>query len=268
MDQAKPLSLLYILFITAFCSCKKVIHVDLNSSSPRYVVEGNVTNQAGPYLVSITQSVNFDQLNVAPAVSGAIVLVTDNNTGQVDSLAETTPGNYYTHSITGTPGHTYKLYISVANNVFTASSTMPQPVLLDSLYPLQSSFGNNYSIVPVYTNNSNNGSYYHFSESRNDTQTSAIFIRKGSTEVSGVISQSLNGGGGGGGSSNSSLTDGDVVTIDMQCIDSAVYQYYSTLQQTNNQNSATPANPISNISGGALGYFSAHTSSERTAVVP
>ena len=253
-----------VLLLASFCSCQKVINVNLNSSSPRYVIEGNVTNLPGPYLLTITKSVNFNQLNIAPTVSGATVVITDNNTGLADTLTETSPGSYNTHTLVGTPGRKYLMYVNAGGNIFTASSTMPQLVSLDSLYTQESAFrGNSYSVVPVYTNNTNANSYYYFAEYRNDTETAAVFTRKGSSEVSGVISQSLGGGGDG-----SSLTDGDVVLIDMQCVDSGVYEYYTTLQQTNNQNSATPANPASNIAGGALGYFAAHTSSQRTVVVP
>jgi hypothetical protein len=58
----------------------------------------------------------------------------------------------------------------------------------------------------------------------------------------------------------------DSVTIEMHCIDKPVYDYYYSLG--NRDNSATPANPVSNIVGGALGYFSAHTVRKTTAVVP
>jgi hypothetical protein len=49
----------------------------------------------------------------------------------------------------------------------------------------------------------------------------------------------------------------------MYCIDKNVYNYFFSLLQVTGNNggfqSASPDNPITNISGGALGYFSAHT---------
>jgi hypothetical protein len=53
----------------------------------------------------------------------------------------------------------------------------------------------------------------------------------------------------------------------MESVDSGVYTYLRTLQQTINQNSATPANPLSNITGGALGYFSAYSYSSQTVII-
>lgn len=51
----------------------------------------------------------------------------------------------------------------------------------------------------------------------------------------------------------------------LQAIDKSVYDYFSSLNKLSAggiNSSATPANPVSNVSGGALGYFSAH--GERT----
>lgn len=51
---------------------------------------------------------------------------------------------------------------------------------------------------------------------------------------------------------------GDIITVEMQTIGKDVYDYFFSLDQTLSQSVATPANPVSNISGDALGYFSAH----------
>lgn len=50
----------------------------------------------------------------------------------------------------------------------------------------------------------------------------------------------------------------------MQCIDEAIYDYLLGLSENMNQPSATPTNPVSNISNNALGYFKAQTSSKKT----
>ncbi len=251
-----------ILLLAAFSACKKVISVNLNSTNPRYVVQGNVTNQPGPYLVNITKSINFDQDNVFPAVSGAIVVITDVTANQVDTLTETTPGNYNTHIITGTPGHTYHLYVNAANNIFTASSKMPMLVTLDSLYTQPSPFGGKHpQLVPVYTDPALVGvnyHYYHFMEYKNDTESSSVIVRNDALINGRVVNQPIGSDG---------IIPGDSIAVYLECIDSGIYVYYSTLNQTNNQNSATPTNPLTNLTGGALGYFSAHTSSMKSLIV-
>ncbi len=66
------------------------------------------------------------------------------------------------------------------------------------------------------------------------------------------------------------LKAGDVLTLQMNCTDKAVYNYFNTLQQAADANgfqSSTPSNPVSNISNNALGYFSANTVNYKTTVV-
>ena len=47
----------------------------------------------------------------------------------------------------------------------------------------------------------------------------------------------------------------------MYCIDMAAYNFWYSLTQgaLGQSQSASPGNPISNITGGAIGYFSAQT---------
>src|SRR5262249_44887474 len=57
------------------------------------------------------------------------------------------------------------------------------------------------------------------------------------------------------------IKSGDSVRIDMICNDAAVYKFWYSLNNgaTGTGESASPSNPVSNITGGALGYFSAQT---------
>jgi hypothetical protein len=62
---------------------------------------------------------------------------------------------------------------------------------------------------------------------------------------------------------------GDKLTAIMHCVDPAVYTYLFSLFGANgSDNGAAPSNPLSNISGGALGFFSAHTVQEKTLIIP
>jgi glutaminase len=54
----------------------------------------------------------------------------------------------------------------------------------------------------------------------------------------------------------------------MWCIDRDVHTYFNSLNQLQNNQAGTPTNPISNIKGGALGYFSAHSLRSRKVVIP
>lgn len=64
------------------------------------------------------------------------------------------------------------------------------------------------------------------------------------------------------------LETGDLVEVTMQCIAPEVYRYFFALAQNIGDETSAPADPPTNISGGALGYFSAHPSGMKSMVVP
>jgi hypothetical protein len=67
------------------------------------------------------------------------------------------------------------------------------------------------------------------------------------------------------------LKSGDLISIKMQCIDEAVGLFYTSLALMGDSGpggGTTPNNPPGNISGGALGVFSACTVETRRVVTP
>ena len=63
------------------------------------------------------------------------------------------------------------------------------------------------------------------------------------------------------------IKKGDTVTVEMRCIDKNIFNYMYALADLSSSQT-TPSNPVSNISNGALGYFSAHTSRQKKIVMP
>jgi hypothetical protein len=255
-----------LLIAISLISCKKVITVDLNNASPQLVIKGEVTNAAGPYQISINTTVNFSATNTFPPVSGAQVTIND-NTGINDSLTETSPGVYATHSYwQGQPGNTYSLNVTVSGKNYTATSTMPQQVNLDSVGFQKVTNGRTPAIeaVAYFQDPPGVTNYYQFSEVINDTLLNKIFIFQDRLSDGKYISQPFD-------TDSLHLLPGNQLSFSMYSIDKNVYQYFSELRQLLNANpfnEATPANPGSNISGGALGYFSAHTIQTRHLTVP
>ena len=259
----------YLLIITSafsllsFASCTKVIDVDLNSSNPQYVIEGNVMSGEGIQTVDITQSVNFSDESKYPAVTNATVIISD-GTDNVDTLIQESPGHYQTAKIRGIPGHTYTMQVFVDGQEFLSSSTMPQLVTFDSLsLANESNFGTEIK-APVATFQDPLGmrNFYHFIVYKNDIRLKTIYLDNDLVNDGILVSTSLR-------ESDTTYSSGDRLRIEMQCISQTMFDYYYSLQQTIGQSSATPANPISNISGkNVLGYFSAHTVQERELIVP
>jgi hypothetical protein len=252
--------ILFILF-----GCKKVIDVNLHNAATQIVITGQIDNRPGPYEVSISKTVDFSSENVFPPVSGAVVKITAN--GITDSLTETSPGIYSTHFLRGRPGVTYSLFVSAEGKEYTATSTMPQPVQLDSI-DFRSGRKDALYAVANFQDPEGIPNYYQFIEYadgntfRNGRGNSVFDDRLSDGRY---INRLLY-------DDSSDIKTGVILTVQMNCIDKEVYSYLSELLQISGGgggfSSPTPANPTSNITGGALGYFSAHTVSTRSVVIP
>lgn len=244
----------FIFFIITFIiisSCKKVINVDLNNAAPQIVIEGSVTNSSAAQVL-ISKSVKFSDSNTFPTVSGAVVTIADNLNNSYP-LAETQPGVYTNSSLTGVPGRTYHLTVNTGGTVYTATSTMPAQVFMDTVLTDEIIFGNKTIkiVQPQYTDPASVANYYWFVETIKQTVNKKIFVWDDNLTNGGISTRPLI-------EADSTINTGDTVQVEMRCIDKNIYHYVRGLEDLQN-NASTPANPDTNISGGALGYFSAHT---------
>jgi hypothetical protein len=261
------LRFIFLLSVLSSLSCKKVITLNLHNAATQVVITGEITDSAGPYQVVISSTVNFSANNTFPPVSGAVVIITDNN-GLLDSLSETTPGIYTTHNNwTGQPGNSYTLKVTSSGKTYTAVSTMPYPVPLDSIGFTVFSTGNNGNVInaiPYFQDPPGMPNYYQFTETINAVPlTDEIFVFSDRLSEGKYISQPLF-------DDSVHLHLGDLLSLSMYSIDKNVYQYFYELQQllqANPFNEATPSNPDTNLTGGALGYFSAHTIETKQKIV-
>jgi hypothetical protein len=260
--------LFFLLF--AMNSCKKVVKLNLNNAAPKYVVEGTITDSIGTAQVLISQTKDFYADNSFVGITGAIVTIT-NDSGIVTTLTAIDSGIYTSPLLIGQQNHTYTLNVVVAGQMFTATSIMPTKVPFDSLFVTSdASFGSPKNVANVqYRDPVGKGNSYRFIEYVNGTQQQAIFIENDDlTDGNKVISQ-LNIFGSDS-IANKKIHTGDVVKVDMECIDKNVYEYWYSLDQgsTGSSQSAAPGNPVSNMQGGALGYFSANTLQTKSVVAP
>jgi hypothetical protein len=173
---------------------------------------------------------------------------------------------YTTTTITGIPKHTYLLSVSAEGKQYTASSTMPGTVALDSVtFAENTDFNNKKEINAVvnFRDPSAAGNYYQFTERLNGKLVPNIFVFEDRLSNGRYIEQPLF-------NDSAYLKKGDTLSLSMFCVDKNMYNYFFTLLNVtgnNNFQSATPANPITNISNGALGYFSAHTVNKTKLIV-
>lgn len=262
----KSYALITFMLVFLLYSCQKVVNVNLNSVSPQIVIQGEVTDSSGPYTVTINQTVDFYANNVFPAISGAIVKISD-NWGVTDSLTETSPGVYSTHFFQGIPGNTYTLSVQAQNKNYTAESAMPFPVPLDSV-TLESTNGfGEQRIYPVVNFQDPPGvkNFYQFMEYINGVLFNKnIYVFNDRLSDGKYISLGLR-------TDSSYIKIGDQVKINMYSIDENTFNYFYQLGESSGtgafSGTTSPANPASNITGGALGYFSAHTTQSKTIIV-
>lgn len=236
-----------------------MINVDLAGSETKYVIVGTVTGQVAGAEVSVSQTKNFSDNNDFPGVTGALVTIESN--GMVDTLYSAGNGIYRSDAITGAPGTTYNLTVNIGGTIFHAVSTMPQQVPFDSLYTSVGAFSNNSFATVVYRDPIGVSNYYKWVQYVNGKKEKSIFVSDDEFTDGQRVQSKLN--------YNNDTDDktrdihsGDSVRIEQYCIDGAVYKYWYSLNNgaTGTSQSASPANPVTNITGGTvMGYFSAQT---------
>jgi hypothetical protein len=259
---------LFFVLLTFLYSCTKVIDIDVRESESRYVIEAVVTDEPGVCTVRISRSKNFQESNDFSRESGATVMVTDN--GQEFLLSETSPGEYTTTFIQGTPGHVYTLAVHLDGHAFTATSTMPSRVVMDSLYVSPGPFGQFKFATITYTDPRTINNGYRFIQYVNGVKEPAIFWEDDDLTDGQTITRQLDV------SADEkedprNIKSGDEVTVEMQTVDENILGFWYSMRAEGGAGdgiTAAPSNPLSNIQGGALGYFSAHTVDRKTVVSP
>lgn len=271
--SVRRLTLFASLLLSAvyLTSCEKVIQVDLNDAEKKYVIEAVITDQPGSCKVILTQTKNFDENNTFAGVSGAQVTIADNN-GTPQTLVETSPGVYEDPTFTAVSSHTYRLAVNVDGKAFSATSVMPGLVNFDSLYITERTFfdeKNKYATVK-YNDPAGVQNAYRFIQYVNGVKEKTIFVRDDDSNDGLTIERTLLFFSDDDDEDEKKLKSGDNVRVEMLCISYPVYKYWYSLAQsaTGENQSATPGNPVTNIQGGALGYFSAHTLQSKTIEVP
>jgi hypothetical protein len=251
-----------ILALCALESCEKVIEINLNDADQKLVVEGNIDDEGGPYEIKISKTVSFSASNTFPGVSGAQIVISDDD-GNSETLVETTSGIYPINTLIGIPGKTYNVSISVNGFSFQTSCKMPVSTAIDSLRVEDGFFGAFRYLTIIFQDDPNTENYYRLIKVINGERKKSINLISDALNNGGLFEAPLFFFG------EDSLSSGDVVEIIMHGIDKVNYDYLRTLNNALNVGvSASPANPLSPFSPNALGYFSAHSVSRRTVVIP
>lgn len=257
--------MLYILI--AFSACEEVIEFDLDNAEEAIVIEGIVNNKKEPFRVLVSKTTAFFGAPKSNPVSGATVRVRTEK-GTTRYFEERAPGVYELDKIIALPGLWYILEVQYDSITYTARSFMNEVVKIDEVgFSYFDGFGildSGYKVSTYIKDPANVENYYRLKYYVNGQPTrdqggitlysDHLFDGK----AIGLAQRSI------------VFQETDTLTIELQSIDKAAYDYFSTLENivgVDFQQSASPSNPISNFSNGALGYFSAHTFDRRTLVI-
>lgn len=260
-------SIIYLaVLVFGLSSCEKVIDLDLDTTTPIIVVDGQVTNSStigSIVTLSYTNKVKSDNSSI-PLI-GAIVTIQEDN-GTVYALPEASNGIYKNASLVGITGKTYHLKIITNGITLTSSSKMPVMVNFDSLvvedFP---GFGKTIKVVtPFYNDPKGVGNNYNLFMYKNGRLIKDAFAYDDSfidgKKVTFPLIYSRE---------KDEFKKGDIIEVVMNCVDYDNYKYWFSFSQSSTGSpQAVPDNPISNIKGNAIGVFGANTYQKRNVVVP
>jgi hypothetical protein len=250
--------LISLLALAGLTACEKEIDINLNSTDPKLVIEALLDDSGKGAWVKLTQTVNFSDTFGPPVQSGALVVLVRLSNNYRDTLQQLPDSAYVLPNYLPVYGEEYAFEVTHQGDFYRATARMPQPIPIDSLVidpffgpgglpgnPTDPSNPRNALLYAFYQDPPNARNYYQIQAFQNDTITNNLFlyndeVNSGGTQVSPVFVQTyINGR----------------IRVELHHIDGAVFRYLTNLNTNIGQGSASPANPISNFSGGALGYF-------------
>jgi hypothetical protein len=256
-------TIVVLVSLVLFGSCQKVIQLDLKDAATYMVIEGEVNADDSVHTVRLSNSKSFSSDNVFEAITGATVVLSDDlNNSEV--LTEVESGVYKTINFKAIEGRTYYLEVTSNGKKYTANSTIPHRVVLDSMSFIPDGLSSKGGLIPIPKRfdpaGVKNSYRFEMYVKRIDDKDnlgwyrdSAILIQNDDFADGVETNQPLFGNIG-------DFYVGDSCRVTMMCIDESIYKYFYSLTLNGPGGAATPANPVSNIVGeNVLGYFSAQT---------
>lgn len=259
--------LIALVISAGLVSCEEGVELDINQIPARVVIEGQVTDVPGFQYVRVSRSGDFYKEGSTEHIANAQVIVRDdtgeevtfvhNPIGSADSIGYYVPtGNYV-----GVVGRTYTLSVSLEGRTYTATDNLIRVTKIDSMQYRpnpgrerdQPSDGKLWELLIYAREPQETKDNYLIKYYRNDSlvfnnETDVyVFNDYGVGEkIDGVPSAVY-------------YAPGDKARVEMYSLSRDGYLYYSDLVTILNSDGGMfgppPANPRSNITGGAMGFF-------------
>lgn len=258
--------LIFSAFVLTLFSCQKVIDVDLNDSNPIVVIEANYRAEDSTVLVRITQTSNYFDNSASPEINSALVTIVD-QAGNPTTIPSIGNGYYELSAYAPVFNTTYTLNVTINGENYSAECVLKTPVQLEDItyQYFDGFFGSEGGYVPFlnFQDPQNSEDYYSIILSRNDTLYNSLddfFLQDDMLTNGNMVERPL--------FANSFYQLDDSVHMELRTIDKRIYNYIDEAQSiSGGQSSAAPGNPTNNWSNGALGYFSAYSSSRKSVII-
>ena len=255
-----------VLVIFTLSACEEIIKIDLQGTDPRIVIEGSISDSPGPYRVTLTKTTDYFDPSDYPAVTGATVVISD-DLGSLDTLVETDQGVYETTTIMGDYSRTYTLDVTAEGKKYSASARLPERIDIDSIqleyYPETYYYEEAYWLHCHFTDPRDTANFYRVKVFKNDTLDKNIY---------GIDDKFIDGNPVDLFVWGDSFVPGDTAILELVAMDAQVYDYFLTLANLRYSGGdgsySTPANPNTNLSNDALGYFGAFAIARDTIIIP
>jgi hypothetical protein len=261
-------ALIFFTIIILLTSCEDVIEIELNYMEPKLVIEAVINDSDNQCIIKLSKTTDYFNQKTNPVVSNAVITLTD-NAGTIANFTENEPGIYLGKNVLAKSNFNYTLNILSEGKEYVATATIPQRVNIDSLTCKYNPKSIIYEVGYVVS--------CHFSdpeEFRNfyRLKTYKISDKTRARNSKDIYDDDLFNG------NNVELSWSydvyqlfDTVVVELYTLDAQTYDYYKTLFPISGGSEmmsiSTPANPNTNISNGALGYFGAYTISRDTIII-
>ncbi|WP_323756421.1 DUF4249 domain-containing protein [Roseivirga sp.] len=259
----------YILFSLTvfFVSCEETVNIDTIASGPKLVIDGVLTNNSELNFIKLSYTRGFYSLDPNPAITDAVVTVTDDANNEVVYVHN--PGNdpskegYYLPQTpyAGSIWTTYHLKVTVDGMDYTATETMLPVTKIDSLVNTidldemedPEEEGRFYEILFYAREPQDRVDHYLFKFYRNgrtlrDFEGDIYFSEDEflGEAISGIPTAGY-------------YKPGEFAKVEMYSISREAFIFYNDLSNLLNNDGGMftppPANPRTNLSNGAFGYF-------------
>lgn len=255
-----------MLILLGSVSCEKVINVNLNESNPQYVIEAILLGGVNDFEVRVTQTTNYFDTTPPKIIENAVVTLTDENqnayTLQYEQL-----GMYRLSQFNGLLNVVYTLRVDVGGKTFVAQGVIPDQTAIENVtFEVESDpfeGGEEQSVIKVSFQDPPNIENFYRVNSFSDALTGDNSVYRSDLGFDGqVITETL-----------TNLNEsGDTIVVELRSIHKSYYEYFNTLDNAIGDGGfgggAAPANPTTNWSNNALGYFGCGNSSFQLVTVP